>query len=195
MGLKVVIADDEAITRADLKERLQAKGYDVTGEAADGFDAIELCKRYQPDMVLLDIKMPMLDGLSAAKVIHQQKLCSCIVMMTAYSDSSFVKKAGELGVMGYVVKPVDDRQLFPTLEIALERSRELSGLARQLNQKEKQLEERKLIERAKGLLMESSHITEKEAYEYLRSVSMNKRSTLREVAEMIIMSHSNLGGQ
>lgn len=192
MGLRVVIADDEGITRADLRERLELKGYEVAGEAADGFDAIELCRRIKPELVLLDIKMPMLDGLSAAKVIHEQELAGCIVMLTAYSDSEFVKKAGELGVMGYVVKPIDDRHLIPTLEIALERSGEVQSLKRQLTKKEQQLEERKVVDKAKGLLMKSSGIGEKEAYEYLRTLSMNKRSSMKDIAEMIIMSHEHI---
>ena len=113
MGYKVVIADDEAIIRLDLKEQLQQHGYEVVGQAGDGFDAISLCKQHAPDLVLLDIKMPLLDGLSAAKVIIEENLAGCVVLSTAYSDDNFIKTAKELGVMGYVVKPIDQKSLIP----------------------------------------------------------------------------------
>lgn len=192
MCLRVIIADDESITRADLKERLETAGYEVVGEAMDGFDAIELCRQQKPDIALLDIKMPMLDGLSAAKIIHEEIPKVCVIILTAYSDENFVEKAGMLGVMGYVVKPIDDKTLLPTLRIAVSRSKELESVRQELEAKENKLKERKLLDKAKGFLMEENRISEKEAYEYMRTVSMNKRKSMKEVAEIIIINHENL---
>ncbi|MDO4544800.1 MAG: response regulator [Bacillota bacterium] len=192
MCKKILIADDEAITRFDIKEQLEDAGYQVVGEAADGFDAIELCRKHRPDLLLLDIKMPLLDGLSAARIIKEENLCHCIIMTTAYSDRDFVEKAGEYGVMGYLVKPMDNSTLIPTIEVALKRSGEIHRLQQESKMKDQRLEDQKLIARAKGFLMEDSHMTEREAYDYMRKFSMDKRKSMREVAELVILNHKNL---
>lgn len=192
MCKSVVIADDEAITRLDIKERLELAGYKVAGEAADGFDTIEICRKQRPDMVLLDVKMPMLDGLSAARVIKEEGLSHCVIMLTAYSDSDFVKKAGELGVMGYLVKPVTDKALVPTIEVALKRSQEIQLLQKENKAKDRQLKDRMFIDRAKGIVMSTRNMSEDEAYKYMRNISMDKRKSMRVVAEMIIMSHQSM---
>lgn len=192
MCKSVVIADDEAITRLDIKERLEIAGYKVIGEAADGFDTIEICRKQRPDMVLLDVKMPMLDGLSAARVIKEEGLSPCVIMLTAYSDSDFVEKAGELGVMGYLVKPVTDKALVPTIEVALKRSEEIQLLQRENKAKDRQLKDRMFIDRAKGIVMSTRNMSEDEAYKYMRNISMDKRKSMRVVAEMIIMSHQSM---
>lgn len=192
MCLKVIIADDEAITRADLRERLQLHGYEVVGEAADGFDAIEVCRELHPELILLDIKMPMLDGLGAAKIIHDEDLAECIIMLTAYSDTKYVKSSSDIGVMGYIVKPFQDNALIPAIEIAIKRSQDMKILKNQLKEKERKLQERKLIDKAKGIIMIQNALTEKDAYEYIRMVSMNKRKSMKEVAEIIIMNHKYL---
>lgn len=188
MCIKVVIADDEAITRTDLRERLQMHGYQVVGEATDGFDAIEVCREVNPDLVLMDIKMPILDGLGAAQIIHDENLAGCIIMITAYSDTKYVDRSNEIGVMGYISKPFRDNSLFPTIEIAVKRSQEMNRLKKELEDEKRKLEERKVIDRAKGIIMAQNSMTEKDAYEYLRMVSMNKRKPMRVVAEMIILN-------
>lgn len=188
MGLKVIIADDEAIMRTDLKERLEERGYEVVGEAADGFEAIELCQEHHPDLALLDIKMPLLDGLGAAKVIHDENTAGCIVMVSAYSDKKYVSSSAEIGVMGYIVKPFQDNAIFPAIEIAVKRSGDMNKLKLAVKEKEAKLEERKLIDKAKGIVMKKEALDEKEAYEYLRSLSMNKRKTMKEIAEIIILN-------
>lgn len=189
MSIRIVIADDEAITRMDLKERLESKGYAVVGQAADGFDAIEICKEVNPDIILMDVKMPILDGLSAAKVINEEKLAGCIVMLTAYSDIKFIETATQRGVMGYVVKPIEDKSLIPAIEIAVNRSKEMYELVKAIEEKDKKIDERKVIEKAKGLLMAKNKINESEAYEYIRSVSMSKRVPMKRVADSIILGY------
>lgn len=186
MCLSVVIADDEAITRKDLKERLELNGYNVVGEAMDGFDAVELCREKKPDFVLLDIRMPLLDGLGAAKIIHDEELSGCIIMITAYTDDKYIEQANDIGVMGYIVKPFQDSTVFPNIEIAIKRSKELSNLKEQLVNEKKKLRERKIIEQAKGIIMEQNSLNEKEAYEYIRMLSMNKRKSMGSIAEIIV---------
>lgn len=186
MCLSVVIADDEAITRKDLKERLELNGYNVVGEAMDGFDAVELCREKKPDFVLLDIRMPLLDGLGAAKIIHDEELSGCIIMITAYTDDKYIEKANDIGVMGYIIKPFQDSTVFPNIEIAIKRSKELSNLKEQLVNEKKKLRERKIIEQAKGIIMEQNSLNEKEAYEYIRMLSMNKRKSMGSIAEIIV---------
>lgn len=192
MSKKVVIADDEAIVRLDLSERLKANGYDVLGEASDGFDAIELCRKFHPDIVLLDIKMPMVDGFSAAKTIGEENLAESIVFLTAYSDSNFVERAKQLGVTGYLVKPIRDDALLPTMEISIARGKELNSLKKDVLEKAKKIEDRKKIEKAKGIVMKSMGMDEKEAYEYMRSVSMKKRISMRRMSEIIMDSSDNM---
>lgn len=194
MCLKVIIADDEAITRADLKERLHSRGYAVVGEAADGFEAIELCKEKKPDLALIDIKMPILDGLGAAKVIHDERLANCIIMISAYSDEKYVLTCADIGAMGYIVKPFQDNVIFPSIEIAVKRSHEMNKLKSEVVEKEKKLQERKLIDKAKGIVMKRNSLSENEAYEYLRLISMNKRKPMKDVAEIIIMNDNILNG-
>lgn len=122
-GIRVVIADDEPITRMDLKELLSEEGYQVVGEAADGFDAVEACKQSRPDLVLMDIKMPLLDGLSAAKILFEENLADTVMMLTAYSEREFVDEAKHIGVAGYLVKPIDEKSLVPSIELAVARSK------------------------------------------------------------------------
>ena len=157
--IRIVIVDDEPIIRMDLREILESKGYQVVGEAADGFDAVELCRTYVPDLVLLDIKMPLMDGLSAAQIIHEQGLAGAIVLLTAYSESSYIEGAKESGVSGYLVKPVDEKALVP----------------------------RKVVEKAKGYLMETNHVSEEEAYEYIRKMSRLKNVSMKRIAEILLM--------
>lgn len=192
MKTRVVIADDDVITRLDIREALEFQGYEVVGEAADGIDAVELCADLKPDVVLLDVKMPVMDGLTAAKLIGGAGNDIAIIMLTAYNDKQFVDKAGEFGALGYLVKPVDEKSLTPTIEIAVKRLKEFRELKKTVAGQEKKLEERKIIEKAKGILIQNNSISEDEAYKYLRTISMNKRRTIVEVAKIIIETESML---
>ncbi len=192
MKTRVVIADDDVIIRLDIREALQFQGYEVVGEASDGIDAVERCSSLKPDVILLDVKMPVMDGLTAAKLIAGGENRIAVIMMTAYNDRQFVDKAGEFGALGYLVKPIDEKSLTPTIEIALRRLRELSELKTAVASQEKKLEERKTIEKAKGILIKNNSITEDEAYKYLRTISMNKRKSIVEVAKIIIDSENML---
>ncbi len=192
MKTRVVIADDDVITRLDIREALEFQGYEVVGEAADGIDAVELCADLKPDVVLLDVKMPVMDGLTAAKLIGGAGNDIAIIMLTAYNDKQFVDKAGEFGALGYLVKPVDEKSLTPTIEIAVKRLKEFRELKKTVEGQEKKLEERKIIEKAKGILIQNNSISEDEAYKYLRTISMNKRKTIVEVAKIIIETESIL---
>ena len=192
MKTRVVIADDDVITRLDIREALEFQGYEVVGEAADGIVAVELCADLKPDVVLLDVKMPVMDGLTAAKIIGGAGNDIAIIMLTAYNDKQFVDKAGEFGALGYLVKPVDEKSLTPTIEIAVKRLKEFRELKKTVEGQEKKLEERKIIEKAKGILIQNNSISEDEAYKYLRTISMNKRKTIVEVAKIIIETESIL---
>ena len=178
--IRIVIVDDEPIIRMDLREILESKGYQVVGEAADGFDAVELCRTHVPDLVLLDIKMPLMDGLSAAQIIHEQGLAGSIVFLTAYSDSSYIEGAKTSGVSGYLVKPVDEKALVPCIELAMARSGEIKALKTDVEKANERLETRKIVEKAKGYLMEVNHVSEEEAYEYIRKMSKLKNVSMKD---------------
>ena len=185
--IRIVIVDDEPIIRMDLREILESKGYQVVGEAADGFDAVELCRTHEPDLVLLDIKMPLMDGLSAAQIIHEQGLAGAIVLLTAYSESSYIEGAKESGVSGYLVKPVDEKALVPCIELAMARSGEIKALKTDVEKANERLETRKVVENAKGYLMETNHVSEEEAYEYIRKMSKLKNVSMKRIAEILLM--------
>ncbi len=192
MATRVFIPDDDVITRLVINEALEYQGYDVVGEAADGIDAVELCQNLNPDAVLLDVKMPVMDGLTAARLINSDQKNIAIIMLTAYNDKQFVDKAADFGAQGYLVKPIDERSLIPTIEIAIKRVKELAQLKISVEEQERKLEERKIVEKAKGILMKNNTISEDEAYKYLRSISMNKRKSIAEVAKIIVDTESML---
>jgi AmiR/NasT family two-component response regulator len=185
--LRVIIADDEPITRMDLKELLTEEGYTVLSEVSDGFDAVENCKLYHPDLVLLDIKMPFLDGLSAAKIIYEEDLADTIIMLTAYSEREFIEQAKSYGVGGYLVKPIDEKSLVPNIELAVARSKEMKRLRKDMAKVTERLENRSIIEKAKGQIMAEQNITEQEAYDYIRKLSQAKNLSMRRVAEIILV--------
>lgn len=188
MQNKIVIADDEPITMMDLKEILCGAGYNVVGEASDGFDAVELCRKFNPDLVILDIKMPLLDGLKASKIIGNEGLAKSIILLTAYSGKEFIEQAKEAGVIGYLVKPIDERSLLPAVEIAIYNGAQIEKIKNNIKDTKNQLEDRKLIERAKGILMKNYSITEDEAYNRIRKLSMDKRCTMKQIADAIIIN-------
>lgn len=183
---KIVIAEDEPITMMDMQEILLEANYNVVGTASDGIEAIEICRRFKPDLVLMDIKMPLLNGIKASKYILKENLAGSVVLISAYSDKKIIDQAKELGVMGYLVKPINDRELLPTLEIALSNSMGIKAMQEKLNLTLKKLEERKIIERAKGILMNNKKISEEEAYNEIRELSMNKRISMANLSRLLI---------
>lgn len=189
MGKTIVIADDEPITMMDLREILRDAGYDVVGEASDGFDAVEICRKYKPDLVLMDVKMPLLDGIKATKIIMNEGLSDSVVLLTAYSGNEFVEQAKEVGVMGYLVKPIDEKSLLPAIEVAISRGKELKRVKGDVLKAKENLESRKAIERAKGILMKKFMLTEEEAYSKIRKLSMDKRCSMVKIADAIIMGY------
>lgn len=185
-SLRILISDDEPVTRMDLKEMLEQAGYSVVATSSDGFDAIELCRRHQPDLALMDVKMPLLDGLSAAKIIHEENLASAVVLLTAYSDRTLIEQAKAYGVNGYLIKPIDEKALIPGIELAIARSREQEQLRREVQSVAQQLENRKTIEKAKGKLMKEEALSEQAAFDYIRNISRQKNISMKRVADLIL---------
>ena len=194
MGYRIVIGDDEAIIRMDLCEMLEDAGHTVVGEAADGLEALELVRREKPDIVLLDIKMPRLDGIHAARMIGHEGLAP-VLLLTAYSQEDMVDKAKDSGVLGYLVKPVSPVNLFPAIEIAMAQFSRQREAARQLEEMNDRIETRKAVDRAKGCLMDLYHISEDEAYRRLQQYSMKNRKPLKTVAEAVIAGAEKIKGQ
>ncbi|WP_297968398.1 ANTAR domain-containing response regulator [uncultured Anaerovibrio sp.] len=185
--LKILIADDEALIRMDMKELLEEAGHEVVGEAPNGRKAVELAKKFKPDLCIFDVKMPEMDGIEAAKIVSREKIAP-VVLLTAFSQPEIVKRATEAGVLAYLVKPVQEANLFPTIEVAMSRYQELQGLEDELFKVKDTLEMRKLLDRAKGILMDAHNISEAEAFKRIQKYSMAKRKTIKEVAEAIIRS-------
>ena len=194
MGYRIVIGDDESIIRMDLCEMLEDAGHTVVGEAADGLEALELVRREKPDIVLLDIKMPRLDGIHAARMIGHEGLAP-VLLLTAYSQEDMVDKAKDSGVLGYLVKPVSPVNLFPAIEIAMAQFSRQREAARQLEEMNDRIETRKAVDRAKGCLMDLYHISEDEAYRRLQQYSMKNRKPLKTVAESVIAGAEKIKAQ
>lgn len=185
--LKIVIADDETIIRMDMKELLEEAGHQVVGEAANGAKAVELTKRLKPDLCIFDVKMPKMDGIEAANIVSREKIAP-VVLLTAFSQPDIVKKASEAGVLAYLVKPVQESNLFPAIEVAMSRYQEMQALEDELLKVKDTLAMRKLLDRAKGILMDAHNISESQAFSRIQKYSMAKRKTIKEVAEAIIRS-------
>ena len=183
--LRILIADDEAVIRLGLRAMLEDQGYQVVGEASDGTRALDLVHKLQPDLVFLDIKMPGVDGLQAARRLLAGRIVP-VIILTAYADRAFVEQAKEAGALGYLVKPVRESDLAPAVEMALGRFREIQGLHREIGDLENTLESRKLIERAKGALMKRLGLDEAAAFARLQKQARDTRKTMREVAEGIV---------
>ena len=179
----ILIAEDELITRMDIAEIIKEAQHNVVGEASDGFDCIELCRKHRPDLVIMDIKMPILDGIKASKIIMEENIAGCIVLLTAYNDKEYVEEAKKVGVMNYLIKPIDEKSIIPAIEVALSRNEEMRAMKSEVEKLEKKLEDRKIIEKAKGIIMHREKISEEEAYCMLRNMSMKKRCSLRTLAE------------
>jgi response regulator NasT len=186
---RIVVAEDESIVRLDLKEMLENQGYLVVGEATDGTSAVNLARELKPDLLLMDIKMPgEIDGIAAAKMLAEERVAP-VLLLTAFSDREFVDRARESGVMGYIVKPFGEAELVPAIEVALARFQEFRSLEQELGDTRDALETRKLVERAKGVLMDAQGLKETEAFRKIQKLSMNSRKSMREVAEAILLAH------
>ena len=185
MATRVVIAEDEAIIRLDLKETLQEEGYEVVGETGRGDEAVELVRQLEPDLAILDVKMPGLDGLAAAREISGDKK-SAVLILTAFSQRDLIEQARDAGALAYLVKPFQRSELIPAVEIALGRHREMRALHDQTQSLEDQLETRKLVDRAKGILMDSHGLSENEAFDWIQKTAMNNRTKAKDIAEQVI---------
>ena len=189
--IRVVIAEDEAIIRLDLKEILEAEGYAVIGETGRGDEAIDLVRMLEPDLVILDIKMPGMNGIDAAKVISDEGLAA-VILLTAFSQQDLIHEASNAGVLAYLVKPFQRSDLVPAIELALGRFKEISDLKQETLMLRESLQTRKLVDRAKGLLIDAYGLKESDAYRYLQKKAMEDRTTMKSVAEDILADISNL---
>jgi two-component system, response regulator PdtaR len=185
--LRLVIADDESIIRLNLRETLVGLGYLVVGDAGDGVSAIHLARELRPDLVIMDIKMPKLDGIQAAKVLTEEKIAP-VLLLTAYSDRELVDRARDAGVVNYIVKPFREAELLPAIEIALARFAEFQDINKELGDLKDTMETRKLVERAKGVLMDTQGLKEQEAFRKIQQLSMNTRKSMREIAQAILLT-------
>jgi len=185
---RVLIAEDEALIRLDLREMLIEEGYDVCGEAGDGETACNLAEELRPDLVIMDIKMPIMDGLAAAEKIAGGRIAP-VVILTAFSQRDLVERARAAGAMAYLVKPFQKSDLVPAIEIALSRFAEMQALEGEVASLSERLETRKLVERAKGTLMSAFGMTEPEAFTWIQRAAMDKRMTMKEVADKIIVEN------
>ena len=185
MPTRVVIAEDEAIIRLDLKETLEEEGYEVVAETGRGDEAVQLVKDHQPDIAILDIKMPGLDGLSAAREIAGERLAA-VLILTAFSQRDLIERARDAGALAYLVKPFQKADLLPALEVALGRFKEMKALHDQATSLEEQLENRKAVDRAKGHLMDEHGMTEAAAFAFVQKTAMRERKTMKAVAEAVI---------
>ena len=185
---RVIIADDESLIRMDLREMLTNLGYLVVGEVADGRSAVNQARELRPDVVVMDIKMPDMDGIEAAKVLTEERIAP-VVLLSAYSQRELVERAREAGVVAYLVKPYREEELTPAIEVALARFAEFKDLQKQVTDLQLALETRKLVDRAKGILMDKQGLTEAEAFRKIQKMSMDNRKAMKDVAEAIILAH------
>ena len=189
--VRVVIADDESIIRLDLREMLTGLGYLVVGEAGDGQTAINVAREVRPDLVIMDIKMPDLDGIQAAAILTEERIAPCL-LLTAFSQQELIQRARQAGVFGYLVKPFRENELAPAIEVALARFAEFRALEKEADSLRDTLETRKLVERAKGILMRRLDLTEEEAFRRLQRRSQNENKKLSEIAQAIITADGML---
>lgn len=190
---RVLVAEDEALIRMDLVELLIGEGYDVVGEAGDGEEALRLARELEPDLVVMDVKMPTMDGITAASTIAEERIAP-VVMLTAFSQRELIDRAREAGAMAYVVKPFDASDVVPAIELAMARYAEIRALDDEVADLEERLASRKAVDQAKGLLQEGLGLTEAEAFRWIQKTAMDLRKSMREVAEGVI-SHGKSGGK
>jgi len=182
---RVVVAEDESLIRLDIVETLRDNGFDVVGEAGDGETAVALAKELRPDLVVMDVKMPKLDGISAAEQLSEDNVAP-VVLLTAFSQKELVERATEAGALAYVVKPFNQNDLLPAIEIVLARHQQIVALEREVADLAERFETRKLVDRAKGLLTDKMGLSEPEAFRWIQKASMNRRLTMQEVAQAVV---------
>lgn len=182
---RIVIAEDEAIIRLDLRETLEEEGYEVVADTGRGDTAIELVRQHQPDVAIFDIKMPGMDGLDAARVVSSEKICP-VVMLTAFSQREVIEQARDAGALAYLVKPFQKTDLVPAIELAIGRFLEMKTLSGERDALDEQLELRKLLDRAKGLLIDQHSLTEQAAFDFIQKMAMSKRMRMRDVAVAVL---------
>jgi response regulator NasT len=187
MSIRVVIAEDQSVNRVDLEEELEQQGYEVVGAAADGEAAVNLTRELHPDVVLMDIKMPKMDGIEAAETLTREKLAP-VLLFTAYSDDDLIERARAAGVVHFVTKPWREKDLKPAIEIALSRFNEFRAMEAKVKDLEEALATRRVVEKAKGVLMKKYALSEDEAYKRIQRLSMNNRKSMREVAEALLLA-------
>ncbi len=185
---RILIADDESLILMDLREMLTNLGYLVVGEANDGRSAVNMARELRPDLVIMDIKMPDMDGIEAAQVLTAEKVAP-VLLLTAYSQQDLIERAKEAGVVGYLVKPFRESNLAPAVEITLSRFQEFQTVQKEVEDLKEALEARKVVDRAKGILMDSQGLTEQDAFRRIQKMSMNTRRPMKEIAEAIILAH------
>jgi response regulator NasT len=190
--LRALIADDESVIRMDVREMLTDAGYEVVAEAGSGEEALEKARAERPDVAIVDIKMPGMDGIAAARVILEEEICP-VVLLTAYSQPELIARAREAGVFGYITKPFEERDLFPAIEMARSRFEEIMGLKKEVSSLEEAIATRKALDKAKGILMDCHGLKEAEAHRRIQQESMNRRKAMKEVAEAIILAHEVSG--
>jgi len=185
MAIRIVLAEDEAIIRLDLRESLQEEGYEVVGDVGRGDKAVEMVEALKPDVAIFDIKMPGMSGLEAAKIVSDKKICP-VVMLTAFSQREIIEQARDAGALAYLVKPFQKTDLVPAIELAIARFAELKSLSGEVAALGAQLEIRKLIDRAKGLLIDKHQMSESDAFSFVQSMAMSQRMKMGDIAEQII---------
>ncbi|MDQ4069602.1 MAG: response regulator [Actinomycetota bacterium] len=185
MGLRVVVAEDEAIIRLDLQETLEEEGYEVVGSTSRGDEAVALVRDLKPDLAILDIKMPGMDGITAAKEIAAGRWAA-VLILTAFSQRDLVEQARDAGAIGYLVKPYQKSDLVPAIEVAVGRFAELRALEQEVHSLEDQLTTRRVVERAKGVLMDRHHLSESDAFSFIQQTAMRQRAKMRAVAEQVL---------
>ncbi len=188
MPVRILVADDQTIERIEVREILTKQGYLVVGEATDGHSAVNLAREIKPDLVLMDIHLPGMDGIAAAEVLIQGRIAP-VILLTALGDQPLVERAKAAGVLNYLIKPLRECEVIPAIEVTLARYRVFRALEEQTRNLVEQLETRKVVERAKGLLMEKQGLSEQEAFRKIRKASMDKRKSMREVAEAILLAN------
>ena len=182
---RVIVAEDESLIRIDIVEILRDNGFDVVGEAADGEKAVALAEELRPDVVVMDVKMPLLDGISAAEILTKRHIAP-VVLLTAFSQRELVERAAEAGALAYVVKPFTPNDLIPAIDIALTRYQQITALEDEISDLSERLETRKVLDRAKGILNDTMGLTEPESFRWIQKASMDRRLSMREVAQTVI---------
>nr|WP_068253949.1 response regulator [Janibacter corallicola] len=184
-GHRVLLAEDEALIRLDLAEMLADAGYEVVGQASNGEEAVSMAESLRPDLIIMDVKMPVMDGLTAAETIGEQRICP-VIMLTAFSQKELVERARDAGVMAYIVKPFTVSDVTPAIEVALSRWAEVKALESGVADLAERLEVRKAVEKAKGVLMKKLKISEAEAFRWIQKTAMDRRMGMREVADAVV---------